>query len=83
MTEPSYKPVFSAPLYRGRVGRGWSRVIAPGQVKSLLRRHGFDWQPHAKLLVHYEGKMKVGKLLCWIGRNDPDFNNTNLYKLKG
>lgn len=80
---PTYKHLTDAPVYDGRIGRNWSAVVEPGKVKSLLMRHGYEWQPHARLLVQYSGRMKVGKLLCWVGSAQTKPEDTTLHQLKG
>lgn len=79
----TYKIVTGAPLYSGRVPRGYSIILEPGQVKSVLRRLGYNWEPRCKLLVRYHHNFVIESALAYFGNAKTKASETTIYHLKG
>lgn len=80
----SYKPITTAPYFTTEsLPRGYSIIIDPRQVRSVLMRLGYDWQPSAKLLVKYHDNFRIKEAICYFGSATTKPTETTLYKLKG
>lgn len=61
------KAIKSAPVYRAKIARNRMQVSDTNQVKSMLGRLGYAWEPRAKVLVRYAHGYRIERALAYFG----------------
>ena len=64
----AYKPITSAPVCSAPTGRV-KFLPEPKNVRGILRRLGYEWQPGVRLLVRFDHVTKIEAAYAFIGND--------------
>lgn len=78
----AYKPITDAPTCPAPTGR-MMLLPEPKNVRSCLRRLGYEWQPGVKLLVRFAKASKIDEAYAYIGHATMELDGATFYRLRG